>query len=403
MTDREELTVRLWTTRDLGTSDYAIRFLEALEAAGQEWLPQRFGPYEPLKHDLDRDGIDAFESTWMTTRNSDYPISRVFFKTSRVLGLHGGIHWARGWNHDFNTVSLTLPLHKYQGRAAEVWSVAESLFKLIAAEYATMSTRGEFLSQHRNPEPGDTILGSRLGSHFPGVYYANFFGPRAVQFFNAGRMKGCPAVRNEPLPHGGWVITTAPEPEDWSTPQASALKEAVRRHLGERSFFDVRHSQRSTITPFFDFSEIRIGPRPEENTGTAVAPEFFPTITDAQEFVARIFERLEGWEPEISTAQLDFSAASLRAIDQAYAGRGSGSNDYREWILKIAAYFGEVLRRTLDGEWGLQEQDGSAMPILMLKDGRREYPLIRAVKLLEDGDRLYDWYTFVAAAHELKM
>lgn len=52
----DELDIDIRTTLDLGRAEHAHAFLALLERHGSDWMPTRFGPYEPLKHSFATEG-----------------------------------------------------------------------------------------------------------------------------------------------------------------------------------------------------------------------------------------------------------------------------------------------------------------------------------------------------------
>jgi hypothetical protein len=93
---------------------------------------------------------------------------------------------------------------------------------------------------------------------------------------------------------------------------------------------------------------------------------------------------------------LDFTAESLEEVDRHLLHRRPFLEEMRrDLVLEVTAYFGEVLRRTLNASWRVNHHD-PLMPTLTFPTGETEYPLIRAVKLIEGADRLHDWYDFLA-------
>lgn len=279
--------------------------------------------------------------------------------------------------------------------------LATRLFVWAGASYGVMRTDGEFRAQHSNPNPGDSFLGMRPGKWLPGVYYANFFGSDTVSFFGEQRLTTCPAVRNEPFENGAWLITTARDPWQWQTPAALALKQAVRQHLGERAFFEIRNPDRPTIHPIFDFTAVRVGTQGGSPHPQPLSSVVFESPGAAKEFLENVLSRSGEIGGRLKAADLDFSPASLQRLETALARRTATMRDKGGLVQQIAAYFGEVLRRNLGGTWSFEES--SHMPVIRLDDGRVEYPVLRALKLCEDGDKLSDWFDFVAKGGERRL
>lgn len=52
----DELDIDIRTTLDLGRAEHAHSFLALLERHDSDWMPTRFGPYEPLRHSFATEG-----------------------------------------------------------------------------------------------------------------------------------------------------------------------------------------------------------------------------------------------------------------------------------------------------------------------------------------------------------
>lgn len=130
-----------------------------------------------------------------------------------------------------------------------------------------------------------------------------------------------------------------------------------------------------------------------------LSTEFFSSPAEAQDFLRRIPSVMTQLRERLgSNEDLDFSPESLVKVDRYVLRKAHGRpvSDDRELALQVAAYFGEVLRRTLSGRWALDSAD-PLMPVVVLTNPPTiEYPLLRVKKLWEDGARLYDWYGFIA-------
>ncbi len=361
-------------------------------------MPTRFGSYEPLKHAYANEGAPGFEKCWLVDPSERIPGGDVFFKMSPRIGGRGWVYWRRAWYQAFNHVWLDLPVRKLPVLGIEnLLHLAQDLFATVSGAYGTIAVDGEFGSQHRLEETGVNVHGIALDEHIPGVYYANLFGRELVQFLGVDRLVACPAVINTSLSDGGWLITTAKSPLDWADASAMELKSRVREHLGVRHFFDISEPNRATTAPLYDFSQVRIGERPAVVDQPSVAEEFFPTIAAARGFIEERGLWCERLRLRVHTGTLDLSARSLGVVDNHLSAIASEEtvDVPHALVLEVAAYYGEVLRQTLSGAWELDPKE-PRMPALRLPDGDVEYPLIRAIKLVQDGDRLADWFEFIA-------
>ncbi|HEU4643852.1 MAG TPA: hypothetical protein VFS44_15490 [Gemmatimonadaceae bacterium] len=105
---------------------------------------------------------------------------------------------------------------------------------------------------------------------------------------------------------------------------------------------------------------------------------------------------MERLRSRLRNTTLDVSPSSLRVLDAHLTGVAAEEEHPipRELVLEVTAYFGEVVRRALNGTWGIDSRDDK-MPTVRLPNSDAEYPLVRAIKLVQDGDRLADWFEFI--------
>lgn len=393
----DELRINIRTTLDIGRAQHAHTFLALLERRGADWIPTRFGPYEPLKHSFFTEGASGFEQCWLGDPQGDSGAGDVIFKIARKRGGWGWVEWRRQWNATFNRLSLYLAGQTLQEvGVGRILALAEDLFETFAGAYGSITMDGEFRSQHFTAETGLNPQGIALQEHIPGVYFANFFGQAIVDFLGEDALERCPAVVNRRLIGSGWLITTADSPTQWNEPRTRNLKRDVRVALGERHFFDIAYPERTTTAPAYDFSEVRIGERPTAAKKLSVAEEYFDSDAAARGFIEESHVWCERLRHRLPPATLDFSTASLRVLDNHLSAIRSDhvKTEARALVLEVAAYYGEVLRHVRNATWNLDAKD-TRMPCLQLPDGDVEYPLVRAIKLVEDGDHLSDWFDFI--------
>lgn len=396
MSQTEQVTLTLSTTEDIGNEEFARAFLRVLGHFGADWLPERFATAEPLKQRFDPQAPDEFVGAWLTTPRLEWQRGSLVFKTSSNIGAWVTLEWRRAWNHSFNTIVLTAPHNKlHKAGFPRLLALAQDLSTITGACYGNIRGTSEFAAQHRTKRD-DLIQGVDLSKHIPGVYFANFFGRPLVEFLGQERFESCPAVVSERLEGGGWLLTTTDEPATWNTEAALDLKERIRRHLGERAFFDIRLPGRSTIAPFYDFRKVRIGERPQSIPVPSVAAEFFATTADTRHFINQVLVLCDQLRTRLGSGNaLDFTPESLRVVDDYVVRAGPLPDvDKRSVVLEGTAYFGEVLRRTMGAWWRVDDRD-PLMPSVVFATGETEYPLVRAVKLVEGADRLSDWHDFL--------
>lgn len=83
-------------------------------------------------------------------------------------------------------------------------------------------------------------------------------------------------------------------------------------------------------------------------------------IPDGHSFVAGVPMLVARLEKRLGT-KLDYSRASLRRLDSFIAGQIGSNNTDPRVFQELTAYYGEVLRRSLDGEWKIREEKISSV------------------------------------------
>jgi hypothetical protein len=97
--------------------------------------------------------------------------------------------------------------------------------------------------------------------------------------------------------------------------------------------------------------------------------------------------------------RFDFTASSVDILEQILDGQSTEDVDYQTRLW--GSYFGEVVRKTLGGEWELSPNPGggaSAVPALVIR-GSRLYPLMKVYRRLTMGpeENLSHFYKMVSA------
>ncbi len=391
---RGDLALLVRTTRAMDSEATARRVLAALAHHGDRWIPHRMGTEEPLRSPFNADG---FADLWSRRENPSADRGGVLFRSSGELRCTGSVEWRRAWNHSFNSIALRVPAERASEEVLQTFLLlALELASLLDAEHACIRTSEEFESQHR-PRGQGAYLGVDLASHVPGIYWVNYFGPTLVRFFGLELLLTCPTWRTWQA-GAGVVIQTADSPSQWNSSDALRTKARVRAHLGERTIFDVSCPRRSTIAPTYDLSQVRVGAPPQGVAASSPAGHFFADEAAAREFLDGAPTRCRAFSESIgSSSALDLSPASLSLVDAMVTSPKTERNpDDQAFTLDITAYYGEVIRRNLGGSWTIASDD-SRLPVIVLPTGEVEYPLVRALKLLDGGDTLREWYDFVAA------
>lgn len=399
-----EIKIAIETDSDIGTEAGALAFLGVLQRH-PGFLPERFGTHEPLRTRFDPGRTEDFRRLWLGSAiRPDYSVGSLLFTRKTGYSYAGSVHWWRGQNR-LNVISLQVR-ETSTAVCREALALMKDVFTALDGQYGYCCDREEFVCKNmtgwwRDPQSGRVQGGKASGydrtRHLPGIYWANLFGPAYESFFGPGRLESAPAYSAERVGAHSWLLLSSATPWEWDTPDATRLTTGLADHLGRDAFFDQGNPEAQTRAPRFQILRSVGGYRGGVNV-EPVSHEFFASPKAAKDFVDEVLERAGRLRQSVS-ASLDFSAASLAALDTHVQRSHRPLPEARQEALDIAAYFGEVLRRTLGGKWVIDPAD-SRMPAVELPDGRLEYPLVRVKKQWEDGDALLGWFQFSAAGGE---
>jgi len=93
--------------------------------------------------------------------------------------------------------------------------------------------------------------GHRLELCLPGIYWINLFGPRYVEWFGERRFQTLSAYERERMPDGGQLVLTRPTLLPFNDKASIKFEKGIKKHLGNRAFFDKKHPGWNTNAPKF--------------------------------------------------------------------------------------------------------------------------------------------------------
>jgi len=118
-------------------------------------------------------------------------------------------------------------------------------------------------------------------------------------------------------------------------------------------------------------------------------PDGHKLVSEIPQLVSRLEKRLR-----LGAGKLDYSRASLKRIDAYLAGYLRSHTTMQtdpQFFQELTAYYGETLRRAVDGEWRVREDEAHKQPepnIILNSGGRKEIkPWSGLVTLLYDEDK----------------
>jgi hypothetical protein len=96
---------------------------------------------------------------------------------------------------------------------------------------------------------GLRAIGVDVAKYLPGLYWLNFFGFPYEELIGEQRLASAPAFQVGACGLG-YIVMLSKDCHAWDAPETRLREESVRRHLGERYFFDRNQQLRETISPF---------------------------------------------------------------------------------------------------------------------------------------------------------
>jgi hypothetical protein len=108
----------------------------------------------------------------------------------------------------------------------------------------------EYAAKNMSTEGGGLrAIGLDVAKHLPGLYWLTFLGAPYATLIGHETRSSAPADRVV-VCKSGYLIRLSSGPKHWNSPEARDREAAVRKHLGQRYFFDRERCDRETASPF---------------------------------------------------------------------------------------------------------------------------------------------------------
>jgi len=169
-----------------------------------------------------------------------------------------------------NSMSVETERARVEGQSAPEWT--RQAFRggcgRLSPVFAVAHASDEWVERASVPRPPlpdrerlsweRDYLGPRYDRHLPGLFWANFYGPRYVDLIGRERLLTAPAPVVEEVGKGV-LIRLGDDPRAWRTPEYEEVHARVLDHLGREYFFDPADPERPTVAP--DWPPDPLGPR----------------------------------------------------------------------------------------------------------------------------------------------
>jgi hypothetical protein len=197
-----------------------------------EFTPERLGCFEPLKRKFEETDLKAFERMLLEER---------FLLTNRKKPPRQSFQIDNldrpKWENNFGHYLMASHLGKGLS-LQEYLDFLTDLFLLFDFEYGKVCHADDWdIKNMQIDGHGMKALSGGLGKHLPGIYWANFFGRRYVEFFGRDRLLNAPAYKIEELENGGILLLTSESPLDFEREEVKLREKEIIQFLGEEAFF----------------------------------------------------------------------------------------------------------------------------------------------------------------------
>lgn len=380
--------INMKSTSDWKNVNKAKDFVAILVSEDNFFLPEKFDRQEPERFIFDPSNLSKFTEFWtsdirifMLKQNKPYlswMMIDICYKESR----------------QFNEISLYLD-ERYLQKEDSVgnllswskkiynWGDLSHGYICCEKDWENKNRFGKIVEDFKSrPVAGG---GTHLAEGLPGMYWANFFGPVYVEHFGRKKFVNVPAYHKEELSDGGFLILTSQSPFEYEQRKTHKLEGKSINHLGRKAFFEKKYPKKLCDVPDFIFQQKALG-RPIEVEGfdpvSMVISDAEGFINDVPQLVDVLFDQMK--------ENLDYSPNNLVSIDK-FILKKSYKKD-KPWekekdrilIRAMTAYYGEVLRRNLKGEWCVEKGSGDGIhPVVKFKIKNQdniEYPFTRVVR-----------------------
>jgi hypothetical protein len=206
-----------------------------------QFLPNRWGRYEPLRHHFSISSLDEAIRSWEFN---------FLVKRTASPKLEGSIFMQYGPHRSHSVWSISLDVKDFDQpafckllqRSAAAFSADFGLIHTITeAETSRGRAHGSigFLDTAKT-EKHLYVASPMLKKCAPDIYWTTVFGRPYVELFSRERLLSCPAHRIKELDNGAIVIQLTPELKDMAGEEAAfeRVRQDARNHLNNDVFFD---------------------------------------------------------------------------------------------------------------------------------------------------------------------
>jgi hypothetical protein len=207
-----------------------------------QFLPDKWGLHEPLRHRFSLSFLDEAIRTWEFA---------YYVKRSASPKLESNIHMQFGPHRMHSTWTIELKNVKdfEQPAFGQLLECSAAVFsadfgfihRIIETEISRGIANGSISFLDTAKTEKHLFLATRLlNKCLPDIYWTTVFGKPYVELFSRERLLSCPAYRVKELDNGSIVVQLTPELKDIAAEEAAfeRVRQDARNHLNNDAFFD---------------------------------------------------------------------------------------------------------------------------------------------------------------------
>jgi hypothetical protein len=253
--NREGLSLRVWTTRFLGTRSKGEQLLDLVSSIdGGRWRPDKWGHFEPIRLPFDATHYPQMLSAWTEERPPES--GRISNSLGFTRSKPKTLIWATA-RRLTNVPSLNDIWFDLDARPFTSSDGVERLIEMMLAAvkwadgvYATMA---HWKQAHRR------IVQMTPLERLERLDWLTFFGPPYVEMFERSRLLATPCHEVREV-DGGVLLIAAPRPDGPEMTASDELLVSLENYLGPDAFAGRGYPERPCRVPRFDLSELVIPP-----------------------------------------------------------------------------------------------------------------------------------------------
>lgn len=357
--------------------------ISSINSCGNDFIPQKYDIYEPLKRKYSSENMNDVVSLWMNYEvNQRYKqngekiaAGQVVMQRKKKPELDYLINWKKSSETQFNifTFSVEIDYLKEPGNYLKYMSICKQFIKIIEPVYGEITN----CSFPNYSQPVDIQI------RLPEPQWMLILGKPYFDMFGKEKLLNTPCYGIEVIEDR--IVLLQIDNDLFSEVQQSQ-KDRVKYYLGESAFVwsgnkVLAYKNKENMTPKFDFSGVLFEEeRIKENREDT---ELKNIINDWSSHVFGL--------AKLYNINLDYSEKSIEKVEELAEiihGQVSTNPSVKEENIEkvskmIGSYLGEIIVKYIGGEWTVTENKVIA---IILNNNIICYPIGKVLKRVKSGE-----------------